>query len=445
VSYKDTKKNNDYGFGLWNKAKKIMPGGNQLLSKRSEMFLPEQWPAYFKKARGVMVWDLEDKKYIDMSIMAIGASPLGYANEKISEAVKKAIDNGCISSLNSYEEYELAEKLIELHPHMEMARFARTGGEADAVAVRIARAASGKDKVAICGYHGWHDWYLAANLSDQNGLNDLLLPGLEPAGVPKQLKGTTLPFHYGKIEELETLVANNTNEIGVIITEVQRGKDADVKFLKKVRGIANKINAVLIFDEVSSSFRLSIGALYKLYGLEPDMVVIGKALGNGHPISAILGKRSIMQAAQKSFISSSYWTERVGYVAALAVIDQFEQDGVIEYLKRLGESFDADMQDILGRAGLNIKNVGMLTVPTFAILEKDPLVIKTFFTQEMLKRGYLASNLTYLSVAHTKEILKKYCDQADQVFGQVKDLIEKGGLASKLEGPVCHSGFQRLT
>ena len=430
---------------LYNKAKHKIPGGTQLLSKRPEMFLPDHWPAYFKKAKGVDVWDLDDNKYIDMSIMAIGASPLGYANDKICAAVKKAIDDGCISSLNSFEEFELAEKLIELHPHMEMARFARTGGEADAVAVRIARAASGKNKVAICGYHGWHDWYLAANLVTKDGLNELLLPGLDPVGVPKELKGTTLPFHYGKIEELEAIVENNDKEIGVIITEVQREKEADVEFLRKVRNIANKINAVLIFDEVSSSFRLSIGALYRLYGLEPDMVVIGKALGNGHPISAILGKRSVMQSAQNAFISSSYWTERVGYVAALAVLDQFEKDGVIEYLKEIGTRFDAGIKDIISRLKLNIRNVGMLPVPTLAILEKDPLVVKTYFTQEMLKRGYLASNLTYLSIAHTQEIVDKYLDHAGQVLDQVKLFIEKGTLAGKLEGPICHSGFQRLT
>jgi glutamate-1-semialdehyde 2,1-aminomutase len=430
---------------LYQKAKNIIPGGTQLLSKRPEMFLPDHWPAYYKKAKGCEIWDLDDNKYIDMSIMAIGASPLGYANAKVSSAVKQAIDNGCISSLNSYEEFELAEKLIELHPYMEMARFARTGGEADAVAVRIGRAASGKSKVAICGYHGWPDWYLAANLLKNDGLNDLLLPGLDPAGVPAGLKGTTLPFHYGKIEELEALVREHGNEIGVIITEVQRGKEADVEFLKQVRAIANKINAVLIFDEVSSSFRLSIGALYKLYGLEPDMVVIGKALGNGHPISAILGKKSVMQAAQKSFISSSYWTERVGYVAALAVLDQFKHDGVIEYLRKIGTSFDAGVKEIMTRLKLNIKNVGMLPVPTLAIMENDPLVLKTYFTQEMLKKGYLASNLTYLSIAHTQKVIDRYLEQTEQVLSRAKQLMKNDALVGALEGPVCHSGFQRLT
>ncbi len=430
---------------LYKKAKKIIPGGTQLLSKRPEMFLPDQWPSYFKRAQGVNVWDLDNNMYIDMSIMAIGASALGYADPEVSSAVKTAIDNGCISSLNSHEEVELAEELIDLHPHMEMARFARTGGEADAVAVRIARAASGKSKVAVCGYHGWHDWYLATNISESDNLGDLLLPGLSPAGLPIELKGTTLPFHYGKINELEAIVREHGNELGVIVVEVQRGKEADVPFLKKLREIADKNNSVLIFDEVSSSFRLSIGALYKLYSLQPDMVVIGKALGNGHPISAILGKRSVMEAAQGSFISSSYWTERVGFVAALATIDQFEKNNVIGHLAELGEYIDQGLSKIFDELKLSINNVGMLPVPVLAIKEQEPLLVKTVFTQEMLKCGFLASNITYLSYAHNKAIIDQYLEAAHDVFSKIKTAIGKGNLKDQLNGPICHAGFERLT
>ncbi|OGC36738.1 aminotransferase class III [candidate division WOR-1 bacterium RIFOXYB2_FULL_48_7] len=430
---------------LYKKAKTIIPGGTQLLSKRPEMFLPEQWPAYYKKAKGITVWDLDGNKYIDMGIMAIGASSLGYANPEVSKAVKIAINQGCISSLNSYEEVLLAEKLIALHPHMEMVRFARTGGEADSVAVRIARAASGKSKVAVCGYHGWHDWYLATNISDSDNLNDILLPGLSPVGLPIELKGTTLPFHYGKIAELEAIVKEEGDKIGVIVVEVQRGKQADVDFLKKVREIANRIKAVLIFDEVSSSFRLAIGALYKLYNLEPDIVVIGKALGNGHPIAAILGKRNVMEAAQKSFISSSYWTERVGFVAALKTIEQFEKHNVVEYLKDLGQHMDAGLNNIFKDLDLAIENVGMIPVPVLAIHEENPLMIKTVYTQEMLKKGYLATNLTYLSFAHTHQIIDKYLQVAHKVFKEIKRAIMNRTLSDQLDGPVCHSGFQRLT
>lgn len=433
------------GQDLYKKAKSIIPGGTQLLSKRPEMFLPDKWPSYYKKAKGVEIWDLDNHKYIDMCIMAIGASPLGYANETVSKAVKNAIDNGCISSLNSYEEVQLAEKLIDLHPHMEMVRFARTGGEAVAVAVRIARAASGKSKVAVCGYHGWHDWYLSTNIGNIDNLNDLLLPGLMPAGVPKELRGITLPFHYGKIEELEKIVEENGKELGVIVLEVQRNKEVDLLFLQKVREIATKINAVLVFDEVSSSFRLSIGALYKLYNLEPDMVVIGKALGNGHPIAAILGKKSIMTASQASFISSSYWTERVGFVAALETINQFEKNNVIDYLNEIGTYLDIKMTKMFQELGLSIRNIGLISVPVFSIEESNPLLIKTIFTQEMLKKGFLASNLIYLSYAHTKKVIDYYCKTAYPVFEKIISAQNQETLLDLLEGPICHSGFTRLT
>ena len=182
------------GAELWRKAKKIIPGGNQLLSKRSEQFLPEYWPWYYRKAQGVDVWDLDNNHYIDMSIMGIGACPLGYADPDVNAAVKSRIDNGSMCTFNSPEEIDLAEKLIQLHPWAEMVRYARCGGEAMAIAVRIARAHTKRDVVAFCGYHGWHDWYLAANLADDRNLDGHLLPGLAPAGVPRGLAGTALPF-----------------------------------------------------------------------------------------------------------------------------------------------------------------------------------------------------------------------------------------------------------
>ena len=430
------------GQKLYQKAKQIIPGGNQLLSKRPEMFLPHYWPSYYKKAKGCEIWDLDGNKYIDMSIMGIGTCSLGYANAQVNKAVKKAIDNGSFSTFNSHEEIHLAEKLIDLHPYMEMVRFARTGGEANALAVRIARAASGKSKVAVCGYHGWHDWYLAANLKGINNLEGLLLPGLKPSGVPSELEDTSLPFHYGKIDELESLV-NEHNDIGVICVEVQRGKEPDVPFLNSVREIANKINAVLIFDEISSGFRLSVGGLYKLYNLEPDMLVLGKALGNGYGISAVLGKKEVMNNAQNSFISSSYWTERTGYVAALETINQFENKDVINHLKNLGNYFQINMSKVIKE--INITLDGMLTVPLLLFQGDEALSFKTLFTQEMLKRGFLASNVIYLSLAHTTKVIDSYVIACLDVFDHIRKNTDNNNYSELLDGPICHSGFNRLT
>ena len=190
------------GQKVWKRAQKVIPGGNMLLSKRPDMFLPNSWPSYFSKAKGINVWDLENKKYKDMSIMGVGTNILGYGNKEVDKAVKKVIKEGNMSTLNCYEEVLLAEKLIEIHPWGDMVRFARTGGEANAIAIRIARAANKRDKVAICGYHGWHDWYLATNLQNKESLNEHLLPGLSTAGIPKSLEGSVIPFPFNNIQKL---------------------------------------------------------------------------------------------------------------------------------------------------------------------------------------------------------------------------------------------------
>ena len=193
------------GLDLWRRAKEIIPGGNMLLSKRSEQFLPDFWPSYFSKAKGCKVWDLDDVEYADFSIMGIGTNILGYGNPEVDEAVQRTIVNGNMSSLNCPEEVWLAEKLISMHPWADMVKYARSGGEANAMAIRIARAASGKDNVAICGYHGWHDWYLAANLGEEDNLDGHLLPGLKTAGVPRGLKSSVFAFEYNDFAKLEAL------------------------------------------------------------------------------------------------------------------------------------------------------------------------------------------------------------------------------------------------
>ena len=429
---------------LYVKAKKLIPGGTQLLSKRGEMFLPDQWPTYYKKARGCEIWDLDDRHYYDLSIMGIGSCVLGYANDEINKAVKNAIDAVNMSTFNSYEEVELAKQLTQLHPWAQMARFARTGGEAGAVAIRIARAFSSKDKVAFCGYHGWHDWYLSANLSNGENLDGQLLPGLEPKGVPQALRNTSLPFHYGKIEELKKHVENNRGEIGVIITEVSRHQEPDVEFLKEVKKIAGNIGAVLIFDEISSGFRLNTGGLHALYNIEPDMLILGKAMGNGYPISAVIGKEHIMQAAQDTFISSTYWTERIGFVAALETIKIYQRDAIGSYIVKTGEYIVKGLTDIFKKYSLKIEMEGLIAHPVVVIKEQNPLAVKTLYTQEMLRRGFLASNVIYVSKAHTREIVDKFLTASDEVFGLIAQAIKNRILESKLEGPVCHGGFKRL-
>ena len=329
---------NGIGQALYTRAKARIPGGTQLLSKRPEMFLPEQWPSYYSRARGVEVWDLDGNKYIDMSHNGVGACILGAADPDVDGAVKTAIDAGSMSTLNAPEEVDLAELLCQLHPWAEMVRYARSGGEAMAVAVRIARARTGLERVAFCGYHGWHDWYLAANLADEKALDGHLLPGLEPAGVPRGLRGTALPFRYNHIEELEEIVSRFRHELAAIIMEPIRDQDPAPGFLEKVREISTEIGAVLIFDEITAGFRLTTGGAHLRYSTEPDIAVFGKGISNGYPMAAIIGRANIMEAAQNTFISSTYWTERIGPVAALATIRKHRRCDVSQTLNTHGNS-----------------------------------------------------------------------------------------------------------
>jgi glutamate-1-semialdehyde 2,1-aminomutase len=433
------------GVKLWNKAKIIIPGGTQLLSKRSEMFLPEQWPSYYKKAKGVEIWDLDGNKFIDISLMGVGACILGYADDNVNDAVKKAIDMGTMTTLNCQEEVELAELLLSLHSWADMVRYARTGGEAMAIAVRIARAYIGKDKIAFCGYHGWHDWYLAANLADDKNLDGHLLPGLEPLGVPRGLKGTAIPFNYNRIEELEEIVKNN--DIGAIVMEPIRHIKPENNFLKKVRGIADEIDAVLIFDEISSGWRMNVGGIHELYNVNPDIVVYGKAMSNGFPMAAVVGKGDVMDMAQNSFISSTYWTDRIGPVAAITTINKMTKNNVPSYLCKIGNLISAGWRKRAKEHDLKIDIMDAVPPLTSFVFDygNDSQALHTLLTQEMLKRGFLASKSVYTSYSHNEEHVKKYLENVGDVFGVIKEAIDKNKAYDLLKGPVAHEGFKRLT
>lgn len=430
------------GQKLWKRAKRIMPGGSMLLSKRAEMFLPEQWPAYFSRAKGCNVWDLDGKQYIDMSIMGIGTNTLGYGHPEVDDAVRRVIDAGNMSTLNCPEEVYLAEKLVELHPWADMVRFARSGGEANAVAIRIARAATGKDKVAICGYHGWHDWYLSANLADDRNLDGHLLPGLEPQGVPRSLRGTVLPFTYNNFVELEGLV--NSHDIGVIKMEVSRSYGPVDNFLQKVRQLATERGIVLIFDECTSGFRQTYGGLHKLYGVEPDMAMFGKTLGNGYAITAVIGRRAIMEAAQTTFISSTFWTERIGPSAALKTLEVMQRVRSWEQITRTGQEITARWQVLAREHGLSITTSGLPALASFTFDSPNALAYKTLITQEMLARGYLAATSVYVCTEHTPEVVDGYFDHLDPMFALIRECEDGRDVLALLKGPICHSGFKRL-
>jgi glutamate-1-semialdehyde 2,1-aminomutase len=433
------------GQRLYQKAKTRIPGGTQLLSKRPEMFLPEQWPSYFSRAKGIEVWDLDGNKFLDMCYNGIGSCILGAADPDVDAAVKAAIEAGTMSTLNCPEEVELADLLCELHPWANMVRYARCGGEAMGVAVRIARAKTRREKVAFCGYHGWHDWYLAANLSDDASLDGHLLPGLQPNGVPRSLTGTALPFRYNQIEELEAIVAEHRGELAAIVMEPIREHPPQDNFLEKVRQLADDNGAVLILDEVTAGFRLNTGGVHLLYDLVPDIAVFAKAIGNGYPMAAIIGRGEVMEAAQDSFISSTYWTERIGPVAALATIRKHRQHNVGSYLIRIGQLVKRGWQEAAERAGLEVHVGGLDPLAHFGIQGDNNQTAHSLFTQLMLERGFLASKSFYVTFAHTEENVAGYLTAVADVFSIIAEAMKANTVTSMLGGPVAHSGFHRLT
>ncbi len=431
------------GQELYEKAKKIIPGGTMLLSKRPEMFLPNQWPSYYEEAKGCKIIDLDGKEYIDMSIMGIGTNTLGYGNEKVDKAVTEVVRKGNMSTFSCPEEVYLAEKLIELNPWADMVRFARTGGEANSIAIRIARAASGKDNVAICGYHGWHDWYLSANHNEGDGLSKHLLAGLSPDGVPRSLKDTVHPFNYNNFQELEKLV--ETKDIGVIKMEVVRNFGPEDDFLQKVRDLATKKGIVLIFDECTSGFRETFGGIYQKYNVEPDIAMYGKTIGNGYALTAVVGKKEFMKAAETSFISSTFWTERIGPTAALATLEEMERMKSWEVITKKGNQIRDIWREVSENNKVEITISGIPALSTYAFNSGDALKYKTFVTQEMLKKGFLASTLFYASVAHEDDHIKLYGEALNDVFKIISKCENQTlDIDTLLEGPVCHSGFKRL-
>ena len=431
------------GQDLYKRAKQIIPGGTMLLSKRPEMFLPDHWPSYYEKANGCKITDLDGKEYIDMSIMGIGTNTLGYGNEKVDKAVMDVVGKGNMSTFSCPEEVALAERLIEINPWADMVRFARTGGEANSIAIRIARAASGKDKVAICGYHGWHDWYLSANHNAGDYLSGHLIPGLSPKGVPKSLKDTVYPFNYNNYQELFEIV--NNNDIGVIKMEVVRNFGPEDDFLQKVRDLANEKGIVLIFDECTSGFRETFGGIFKKYNVEPDVAMYGKTIGNGYALTAVVGRASVMQAAQTSFISSTFWTERIGPTAALATLEEMECLKSWEIITNQGSKMQDLWKKLANENNVSISVNGIPALSTYTFNSDSALKYKTLVTQEMLKKGFLASTLFYASVAHTDEHIAIYGEALNEVFHLINkceaDILNIDEL---LDGPVCHSGFKRL-
>ncbi len=435
-------KKNNKGQKLLSKAKKFIPGGNQLLSKRSEIFLPNYWPNYYKSASGCTVTDLENNRYYDFAGMGVTSCTLGYSNLKINKKIIQGLKKGSMCTLNSFEEFDLTKKLLKIHKWAQMAKYTKSGGEACMVAIRIARAFSKKSNIAFCGYHGWHDWYLAANLIKKNSLDKQLLTGLSSKGVSSSYKNSIFPFFFNDINSLEKILKKKS--IGVIIMEPMRGNEPKNNFLKKVKNLSKKYNCVLIFDEITSGFHDYFGGLHLKYKINPDIAIFGKSIANGYPISAIIGKKNIMNKAQDSFISSTMWTDRLGFIAAIATLDEMEKQKTQKKIIFFGKYIKKKWKIISEKTGVDIIISGQESMPSFTFKGKNNLELMTFFTQEMLKRGFLAAGLVSVTTSYSISIINNYLKSFFKVFKLIREYSYKNKKIPLL-GPVKHSTFRRLT
>jgi glutamate-1-semialdehyde 2,1-aminomutase len=432
------------GQALYRRAKQIIPGAAQLFGKRAELYAPDQWPAYYSKAQGCEIWDMDGNRYIDCTMVGIGTSVLGYADPDVEAAVYGALRSAPMTTLNPPEDVYLAELLLELHPWADMVSYARTGGEVMSKAVRIARAATGRDKVAFCGYHGWHDWYLAVNLGGTTKLEGHLLPGLEPLGVPKGLAGTMFPFAYNSREQFDAIIAEHGSELAAIVMEPVRGEGPAPGFLEHVRATATKIGAVLFFDEITCGWRMNTGGAHQVYGITPDLVTYAKTMSNGVPMAAIVGNRAVMEAAQATFISSAYWTERLGPTAALTTIKKHRALDAGPKLGEIGARVQKGWAEAGAAAGLKIKVSGIPQLASFSLDLPTPAPYMTFFIQEMLDRGFLASDRFYPVLKHEPHHIDRYLAAVREVFGLIAEAHAKGDITERLKGPVKATGFARL-
>lgn len=408
------------------------------------MFLPELWPSYYKRAHGCEIWDLDGRRYYDMSNMGVGSCILGYADPDVDNAVKKAVDQGTMTTLNCPEEVDLAEVLCGIHCWADMARYARCGGEAMSIAVRIARAKTGKDLVLFCGYHGWHDWYLAANLAGDKSLDGHLLQGLAHKGVPRGLKKTAMPFSYNDTQGFLKLMKKHNDRIAAVVMEPLRNEYPKDGFLTVIRDTTKKEGIVFIIDEITAGWRLTAGGAHLVLGVSPDMAVFAKGMSNGYSMAAIIGKSDVMGAAQETFISSTYWTERIGPAAAIATIKKIKDKDVPAHLMKVGKRVQDGWMRLAKEHGLTISVSGILPLGHFSFKYQNPLVLKTLFTQEMLKGGFLASTGFYASYAHKDRHVDAYLVAVCRAFNIVKKAVESNKPEKYLKGPVCHSGFTRL-
>ena len=428
---------------MYSRAKASILHATSLFSKSPMLHHPLEWPTYYKKACGITITDYLDRQWLDISFMGIGTNVLGYSDPDVDAAVRGAVSMGNMSTLNCFEEVELAERLLEINQIDGLVKFTRSGGEANTVALRIARAATGKNGIAFCGYHGWHDWYLSANKSIENALKGHLLEGLSTVGVAEGMTNSINPFQYNDFSSF--LNAVGRGDIGAVIMEPMRNFQPQEDFLYKVKSYCEAHNIVFIFDECSSGFRETFGGLGHSFNVQADIVVFGKTIANGYALNAVVGKRDVMETAGSSFISSTFWTERIGFCAGLATINKMERTESFKDVKMKGQKIKSKWREIFDDIGISAIIQGTDGIPNFVATSKEPLLWKTLLTQLMMDKGWLASTVCYISTCHDENTLDNYFNDLHETLNWLNTQDQFGNdLRQSLRGDICSNAFKRL-
>lgn len=429
---------------LYQRACELIPGGTQLISRRPSRFAAGFSPVYATSASGAYITDLDGNSYIDW-VSGIGAIILGYCDPVVDSAVKEQISHGTIYSINHELEVELAEELIKTVPCAEMVRYAKGGGDACAMAIRIARGATGRDKVLFCGYHGWHDWYLAANLSP-GSLDSHLFPQIDPTGVPHCLEGSVMPFAYGNVDALKELLTRHNGQIAAIMMEPLRSDMPPEGYLEQVRQLASDHNVILIFDEVSTGFRMSAGGVQPVLGITPDMAVFAKSISNGYAMGAVVGQRDVMEPAARMFISSTYWSDTIGLRAALTTLQEVRKRDIPTQLQQLGARLKATLNAVAAESNCPVTCVGIDTHPRleFDVDASVSASVTTLYIQEMARRKCHGNTSFYLNAAQGDAEIEQTAIAAREVFSLIAQALREGTVDNLLETQQQEDLFRRL-
>ena len=415
---------------LLDRALKSIPLASQTFSKSLTQYPRGISPFFIEKGKGAKVWDVDGNEYIDF-INSLAAVTLGYCDKDVDNVVQQQMKNGVIFSLPHILEMEVAEKLIEIIPCAEKVRFAKNGTDATSASIRIARAYIGKEHIAVCGYHGWQDWYIGSTTRD--------------LGVPKSVKELTHKFEYNNIESLEKIFQEQ--ELSCVIMEPMNVEYPKDNFLEKVKELVHKNNALLIFDETITGFRYSLGGAQELFGVVPDLATFGKGMANGYPLSAVVGSDKVMQKVEDIFFSGTFGGETLSLAAVNAVIKKYESQNVPKYLEEIGTYLLEQLNQFIDSENLgDVFWTSGHPAWTFLHIKEQkeylPFEIKTFFLQEVFKRGILTLGSHNLSFSHTKEDIDRLLKVYAEVLPMIKHHINNKDLLENIQGEILKPLFK---